>query len=332
MASAAAQRYFAQQSPQDQQAILASWGGQDLTDQWFKNAQAAGSAPAAGAPAPAAGSPPPGLMDFNQWFAEGNKEKGDWKDNAQSRQAYQAYVYNASNPGQTGSAEDAQGRGGYGQSGDPSGMRAYARANGLSEDFNQFDNATLFSWEAQKSSGCPANAPYQAYDGSGCVEKPIDSAGRAGGEGGGGGQDKGGGGSYGGATTGFGGAPAFQYDSFKPPLPGDTTTDPSYLFRVKEGQDALERSASARGVLRTSGTLKDILDYGQNAASQEYGNIYNRGLSTWGAQYQGQKDAFAPQYGSWSTVYGGDLSKYLQKENNIYGLLNQPAPVPPYYG
>jgi hypothetical protein len=74
------------------------------------------------------------------------------------------------------------------------------------------------------------------------------------------------------------------------------------------------------------------LDYGQQAASQEYGNIFNRGLQTWGAQYQGQKDAFAPQYGSWSTVYGADLSKYLQKENNIYGLLNQPAPVPPYYG
>ena len=158
------------------------------------------------------------------------------------------------------------------------------------------------------------------------------TGGGGGGRGGGGGFGGGGGGGYGGATTGFGGAPAFQYDPFNPPLPGDITTDPSYLFRLEEGRKALERSASARGVLRTSGTLKDILDYGQGAASQEYENIFNRGLQTWGAQYQGQKDAFAPQYGSWSTVYGGDLSKYLQRENNIYGLLNQPAPVPPYYG
>ena len=35
-------------------------------------------------------------------------------------------------------------------------------------------------------------------------------------------------------------------------------------------------SAAARGVLNSGGTLTDILNYGQNAASQEYQDIWNR--------------------------------------------------------
>jgi hypothetical protein len=53
MASPAAQAFFDKQSPQDRMAIIDSWGGADLTDEWFKNAQAAGSVAAAPA-APAA--------------------------------------------------------------------------------------------------------------------------------------------------------------------------------------------------------------------------------------------------------------------------------------
>jgi hypothetical protein len=114
--------------------------------------------------------------------------------------------------------------------------------------------------------------------------------------------------------------------------------DPGYQFALKQGADTLQSSAMARGIGRTSGTLKDLINYGQEAAATQYGNVYNRALSSWGANYQGEKDAFAPQYGGWQTQfqagenrwgtqYGGDLAKYLNRENNIYGLLNQPAPT-----
>jgi hypothetical protein len=57
--------------------------------------------------------------------------------------------------------------------------------------------------------------------------------------------------------------------------------DPGYQFRLAEGQRALENSGAARGVTNTGGNMKGLLDYGQQAASQEYGNVYNRNLNTY---------------------------------------------------
>jgi hypothetical protein len=52
--------------------------------------------------------------------------------------------------------------------------------------------------------------------------------------------------------------------------------DPSYGFRFNQGLDALQKSAASRGTLLTGGTLKGITNYGQNAASQEYGADFGR--------------------------------------------------------
>jgi hypothetical protein len=52
--------------------------------------------------------------------------------------------------------------------------------------------------------------------------------------------------------------------------------DPGYQFRISEGMKGLERSAAARGGLLSGGTLKGIQRYGQDMASQEYQNAFNR--------------------------------------------------------
>jgi hypothetical protein len=57
---------------------------------------------------------------------------------------------------------------------------------------------------------------------------------------------------------------------------GDFQKDPGYEFRMAEGQKALERSAAARGGLRGGRTLKALSRYGQDFASNEYQNAYNR--------------------------------------------------------
>lgn len=56
----------------------------------------------------------------------------------------------------------------------------------------------------------------------------------------------------------------------------DYQQDPGYEFRMREGQKALERSAAARGGLQSGGTLKALSRYGQDYASNEYQNAYNR--------------------------------------------------------
>lgn len=52
--------------------------------------------------------------------------------------------------------------------------------------------------------------------------------------------------------------------------------DPGYQFRMDEGMKALQASAAARGGLASGRTLKDLTRFGQDVASQEYGNAYNR--------------------------------------------------------
>lgn len=54
------------------------------------------------------------------------------------------------------------------------------------------------------------------------------------------------------------------------------SVDPGYNFRMQQGSQALERSAAARGGLMSGGTLKGIAQYGQDYASGEYQNAYNR--------------------------------------------------------
>lgn len=58
--------------------------------------------------------------------------------------------------------------------------------------------------------------------------------------------------------------------------PADLQLDPSYKFRLDQGTQALNASAASRGLLGSGQNLKDMTDYAQGAASQEYGNAFNR--------------------------------------------------------
>lgn len=52
--------------------------------------------------------------------------------------------------------------------------------------------------------------------------------------------------------------------------------DPGYAFRMSEGMKGLERSAAARGGLLSGSAMKGIQRFGQDLASQEYQNAFNR--------------------------------------------------------
>lgn len=56
----------------------------------------------------------------------------------------------------------------------------------------------------------------------------------------------------------------------------DLYNDPSYQFRLERGLDAVQSGAAAQGGLLSGATLKALQGYGQDMASQEYQNAYNR--------------------------------------------------------
>ena len=60
------------------------------------------------------------------------------------------------------------------------------------------------------------------------------------------------------------------------PTMDQITMDPSYQFQQQQGINAIDSSAAARGGLLSSGHTKDIQDYAQGLASQEYGKAYDR--------------------------------------------------------
>lgn len=108
------------------------------------------------------------VMTYDQWFAA-NGNKGNWG-------GYQQYVMNQTGATRQQAAGGAEGAGWSGSgSPDQTGMRAQAKERGFSEDFDRFDERTLNQWEQYKDQRCPPHAPYAAINGTGCVEKPIDT-------------------------------------------------------------------------------------------------------------------------------------------------------------
>jgi hypothetical protein len=63
--------------------------------------------------------------------------------------------------------------------------------------------------------------------------------------------------------------------------PFDYAADPGYAFRLKEGMNAMNATAAARGGLISGNALKAGQTYGQEMGSQEYQNSFNRYLQNY---------------------------------------------------
>ncbi len=118
--------------------------------------------------------------------------------------------------------------------------------------------------------------------------------------------------SYADFTSPVGKPEAFSYADFQAPTAEDIYKDPSYNLRFQQGQSAIENSASARGVIGTGGTIKDFINYGQNFASQEYGNVYNR-------QQQDYQTNLAKAYNQYQTNYQTQYTDPYNEAMQTYG-------------
>jgi len=134
-------------------------------------------------------------------------------------------------------------------------------------------------------------------------------------------------GQYSQPTTVGGMSPAQAYQKYTGDVNIDVTKDPGYQFRLQQGTDALEKSAAAKGGFFSGQTGKDLTNYAQNLAAQEYQNAYNRemgqrqmGLGAYGQAYgqeMGQKQFGLGAYGQ---AYGQEAGAQQDKWNRLSSL------------
>jgi hypothetical protein len=96
-------------------------------------------------------------------------------------------------------------------------------------------------------------------------------------------------------------------------LNGTWQTDPGYLFRLGEGQKVLENSAAARGGLLSGQTGKALQQYGQNFASNEFSNVYNRYNTLW--------DDYANRKASALNLKAGALQDAFNRQSGLLSNL-----------
>lgn len=140
--------------------------------------------------------------------------------------------------------------------------------------------------------------------------------------------------SGGGAATGSYIAPftePFQYDPFAAPegfvgptwtAPTDVTeqNDPGFQARLKAGEEALQRSAAAKGTLLTGGTLKDLNQWGQEYAANEYQNVYNRQYNDYKTKYGTAWDEYKTNYQNKFNEWNAGYEKAKGEYNTRYGI------------
>jgi hypothetical protein len=122
-----------------------------------------------------------------------------------------------------------------------------------------------------------------------------------------------------GATGSTGGDPAY----------GGFFTSPGYRFRLDQGNQAVERSAAARGLLRSGAAVKAIDRYSQGLASSEYGAFSDRlaqiagfGQNATNATVAAGENATAGIAGAYGRAGDARASSYANTGSAINGTIN----------
>jgi hypothetical protein len=99
-----------------------------------------------------------------------------------------------------------------------------------------------------------------------------------------------------------------QY-AFNPNSVDVLAQDPGYQFRLSEGQKALEHSASARGGALGGRAGKELARYGQDYASNEYGNAYNRAFQENQVGYNRAFQEYQNRYNIYNQEQGNQFNR-----------------------
>jgi hypothetical protein len=108
--------------------------------------------------------------------------------------------------------------------------------------------------------------------------------------------------------------------AFAGPNEADLGKSAAYQFRLAQGQKSLENSATARGGLGSANTMKALVDYGQNSASQEYQNEWTRALQGYQASVAAQGQAYNEALGTYNANLGAWSAGNQQKQQKFQDL------------
>lgn len=119
------------------------------------------------------------------------------------------------------------------------------------------------------------------------------------------------------------GAPQFpDIPAFKQPTIEEAMNDPGYQFTLQQGDKNLENWAAAKGTLNDSSTAKALIDYGQGAATTNYGNVWQRNFDTYNANVGTQYlDPFQANFQNWMTgTVNPTMAQYQTNAANVSHL------------
>jgi hypothetical protein len=102
-------------------------------------------------------------------------------------------------------------------------------------------------------------------------------------------------------------------------------SDPSYGWRFGQGQQAIERSLGAHGLLNSGNRLTALTDYGQGQASTEYANQFSRLSQLSGANVGSPAAAGQIIQGNQSAANGAFTAVGNQVGKAVTGWFNTPA-------
>lgn len=105
--------------------------------------------------------------------------------------------------------------------------------------------------------------------------------------------------------------------------PDSINQSAAYKFRVGQGQEALQRSLGAKGMLNSGNRLMELTKYGQDMGSQEYDAQANRLsglLGTYGQGYVADKNANTNQFTSMSNAWNNAESNRVRNNVGMGGI------------
>lgn len=76
-------------------------------------------------------------------------------------------------------------------------------------------------------------------------------------------------------------------EQFHAPTKAEAEAEPGFAFRLSQGEGALQAAGAAKGLARSGGFYKGLIGFGQDFASNEYKNVFDRATS----QYKTNFDA-----------------------------------------